>query len=328
MVDYENIVAFDNSFSTNSETLSINIQGEFLRNVTTKMGTDSMHVLTVYVLLFKTDVTKIMFNGKYNGNIVPLSKREGDIIYYGVEDLTGFGNPLYVDSYLENSGEYIYRKNIQRSIKVEIKTFKRSDGYNWTTVYTTPIFKKKIGSHDSLTYTKPKHFLDDFYQESITKCQSLNIKEQYGKGIRFFDFRIRDDDGELTAAHGLVEYTTDVEGNLRFLNNRPGNIVRIILENIHRDGDSQYDWFRAKVAEFVTKYPNIRFVNGRAKIDWVKITNLSDEPKYAQFIWTVAEKGLLPHPRKYAEENNALKKDHINFCFWSLFDFIEIGLDL
>ena len=111
MADYENVVAFDLSgIKTNSDTLAINMQSEFLEKVVNNMGSDSIHVLTVYVLMFKTEVTKIKYSGKRGNTFIPLQKRPGGIIYYGLDDLSGKGHPFYCDSYYENLDEYFYKK--------------------------------------------------------------------------------------------------------------------------------------------------------------------------------------------------------------------------
>lgn len=330
MADYENVVAFDLSgIKTSADTLAINVQSEFLEKVVNNMGSDSIHVLTVYVLMFKTEVTKIKYSGKRGNTFIPLQRRPGGIIYYGVDDLSGKGHPFYCDSYYENLDEYFYKKDILRSVKFEIRTFKRPDGSNWTVAYTYPMFKKKIATHNSLTYTKPEHSIDNLYHRATTQCQTKTIEEQYSRGVRMFDFRIRQDDGKLIAAHGNVEYTTNVEDKLKFLNERPGIIVRILLENdlgpFGSDGDKQYDWFRQTFADFERKYPNIKFVNGRAKDNWEKLVGIADEPPgYKEYV----SSGIAPGPKKYAEANNKYNKNHINYCTWSAFDFVEIDLDL
>ena len=37
---------------------------------------------------------------------------------------------------------------------------------------------------------------------------------------------------------------------------------------------------------------------------------------------------MITTPKDYAEDNNHKNKNKINYDTWSLFDFIEIGLDL
>ena len=131
MADYENVVAFDSTSSTNSNVLSVNIHGDFLRKVVENMGADRIHVLTVFVYLFKSNVRKIAYNGVRNGALVKFVKK--DELYYGDSDLSGYGNAIYVDS-----SYYPDSKPIERSVKIEIRTYKRSDGSNWTVVCTQP----------------------------------------------------------------------------------------------------------------------------------------------------------------------------------------------
>lgn len=95
------------------------------------MGDDNLHVLTFYVYLLKNEINKIIYNGRKQGEIIELSKL--DNYYYGINDLSGKGHALYVDSYGFDS------KPIQKNVKFEIRTYKKADGANWTTVYTYPL---------------------------------------------------------------------------------------------------------------------------------------------------------------------------------------------
>ena len=54
------------------------------------------------------------------------------------------------------------------------------------------------------------------------------------------------------------------------------------------------------------------------------IVNIAEDPPYEQYV----DKEGLTTPKDYAEDNNHKNKNKINYDTWSLFDFIEIGLDL
>lgn len=73
----------------------------------------------------------MVYNAKRDGQMISLDKI--DDYYYGIDDLTGQGNALYVDSH----GLYI--KPMPLDIKFEIRTFRRPGGANWTVVYTYPL---------------------------------------------------------------------------------------------------------------------------------------------------------------------------------------------
>ena len=131
MVGYDAVVVIDNTTPTNCNILSVNIQDAYLRKVLETMGGANLYVLTCYVHLFKTNVNQVTFNAKRDGQLVELAKM--DEYYYGINDLTGKGNALYVDSH------GFFAKPVQRNIKFEIRTFRRPDGSNWTVAYTYPL---------------------------------------------------------------------------------------------------------------------------------------------------------------------------------------------
>lgn len=136
MVGYENVVVFDDSSKkTNSNTLSINIQDGYLKKVMEKIGGDSIYVLNVYVYLFKLKVNRLQLTGKKNGQIVKFTQQSDG--FFGIDDLTGTGCCLSVDSYYVNN---ITQKPIEKCVKVEIRTFKRPDHSNWTVVCTEQMF--------------------------------------------------------------------------------------------------------------------------------------------------------------------------------------------
>lgn len=131
MVGYDTVVVIDNANTTKSTILSVNIQDAYLRRVLETMGDANIHALTFYVHLFKSEVNQVIYNARQNGQIISLKKI--DDYYYGIDDLTGKGNALYVDSYGS------FAKPVQFEVKFEIRTYRRPDGSNWTVVYTYPL---------------------------------------------------------------------------------------------------------------------------------------------------------------------------------------------
>ena len=68
----------------------------------------------------------------------------------------------------------------------------------------------KLGSHNSLTYLKPKKWYMCFFR-FVAQCQSKSYEEQFESGIRMFDVRLRPSkniNDEPIIAHGLMEYST------------------------------------------------------------------------------------------------------------------------
>lgn len=62
-----------------------------------------------------------------------------------------------------------------------------------------------IGSHNSFSYLPPKNLWG-----KITKlwgrCQSLNLQDQYDKGVRCFDIRLRLIENEWHIVHNRIDY--------------------------------------------------------------------------------------------------------------------------
>ena len=86
-----------------------------------------------------------------------------------------------------------------------------------------------------------------------SKCQSLNIQEQYNKGVRLFDLRLVGN----KVFHGLVEYNVDYLSDLFWLNGKKDVSVRILLE---RDGYEES--FKSIVDILMSTYPDIKFYGG------------------------------------------------------------------
>lgn len=328
MADYENVVAFDNNKITDSRTLSINIQGEYLNRITEKMSDNDMHVLNVYVYMFKPVVDRIVCNARNNGKIVPLTKK-GDI-YYGIDDLTGRGHALYVDSYGTD-----LKKNA-KTVKIEIRTFKKGS-VNYTTVNTQHFQHKLLAAHNCLTYAENITHNDHIVQNH-NRCQEVDIIQQYYLGVRMFDIRVRKgDDNKPIVAHGRVIYKSDLDKVFEFLNSKTDTYVRILLENyslagiVDQDDPSKadkkdFDWFRNYVNSLLSKYKKIKFLDGRSKCGKIKVAvNLPDMPSNYTESYIDSSSGPLEHrPAEYAMKYNHINRKYMNHTIWCAFDFVEI----
>lgn len=68
-----------------------------------------------------------------------------------------------------------------------------------------------LGSHNSLSYLPLKHWWQ-FYTIPWARCQTLTLEEQYNKGVRVFDIRLRfDKNGNVLFCHNttIFKYTMD-----------------------------------------------------------------------------------------------------------------------
>jgi hypothetical protein len=109
-----------------------------------------------------------------------------------------------------------------------------------------------IASHNSWTFGTPKKWWQKIINFT-SKCQSLNIQEQYNKGVRLFDLRLVGN----KVFHGLVEYNVDYISDLSWLNNKKDVSIRLLLE---RDGYEES--FKYFVNTLMDTYPNIKFFGG------------------------------------------------------------------
>lgn len=62
-----------------------------------------------------------------------------------------------------------------------------------------------IGSHNSYSYLPPKNLWGKITRP-WGKCQDLTLKEQYAKGVRYFDIRLRVINNKWHLVHNRVDY--------------------------------------------------------------------------------------------------------------------------
>lgn len=132
----------------------------------------------------------------------------------------------------------------------------------------------ELGTHNSMTYLKPKKwYLYPF--QFIARCQNLTIQEQYNKGIRTFDIRISYDKNNIAEfRHGLISYKGNVYSILEWLNSQRDPIkVRILLEEL-KESSLKETLFIKDLHEWITLFPNISFYEGRRKFDWKQLITL------------------------------------------------------
>lgn len=127
-----------------------------------------------------------------------------------------------------------------------------------------------LGSHNSFTYLKPKGIINKLLLP-WSKCQKLTLIEQYDKGVRYFDIRVRfkKDIGAIIV-HNKTEYIGSVYKELEALNKyiKEPVYLRIILDI--RDVPNDKLFQKNSFINFVTsvKKNNCRFKVDSAIIFW------------------------------------------------------------
>lgn len=132
----------------------------------------------------------------------------------------------------------------------------------------------EIGTHNSMTYLKPKKwYLYPF--QFIARCQSKTIEEQFNLGIRLFDIRISYDENQIQEfRHGSMAYKGNVYQTLKWLNSQDVPIkIRLILETKYFNPRQEY-LFKEDYEWFKELFKNLTFYEGRTKHDWKQIIDL------------------------------------------------------
>lgn len=160
----------------------------------------------------------------------------------------------------------------------------------------------KLGSHNSFTYLKPKHWwMYPFIP--IARCQSKTVTEQFNLGARWFDLRVRyDKNDRLIVAHGLMVYKADVETVCQILDllniqahcAKEDVYIRVLYELIGKDKSDKTKEHEAQFSGFCdfiqSRFKHLTFVGGQRKYDWVRIYDFHTQPpksvdKYSSMTW-------------------------------------------
>ena len=121
-----------------------------------------------------------------------------------------------------------------------------------------------------MSYQPPRKLWGKVFRFAA-KCQSANLHDQFYKyGCRLFDFRIRyDENGDLTFAHGSIEFHGHVKTYIKELNSYAQDVdepvyARIILESNKPmdDQDLQDEHFCYFCEDIQKECPNITFFGG------------------------------------------------------------------
>lgn len=168
-----------------------------------------------------------------------------------------------------------------------------------------------LGSHNSWSYITPKKWYQRLFN-FISKCQDLNIKEQYKQGVRCFDLRVRfNKKGKLIVAHGFTEYPIDkfkLINDIRWLNSKKDCFIRVIHEVRFKWQYTQVS--KTKFQEFCSqiesKYSNIKYWGGRNLYNWEVDYMFHDNPECKELYSSVCPPYLIDdlYPRHYAAQHN------------------------
>jgi hypothetical protein len=203
-----------------------------------------------------------------------------------------------------------------------------------------------LATHNSLSSYCPKKWWMTLLNP-FAKCQSLSIEEQYAKGVRMFDIRVRPHTWE--AAHGLVTYDVDVDKMLAWLEERAQAehttiYIRLCCEN---NVSLWSEWDEVVFTEYWNfcnnKYKHLTICGGYMKKGWFKVFDCKD-PEYLELYRTfnvykakngwkaklksVVEYVLHPTPKYWARKDNAgYIEESKNYDGFVMLDFIEYATE-
>lgn len=203
-----------------------------------------------------------------------------------------------------------------------------------------------LATHNSLSGYAPKKWWMKILNP-FAKCQSLSIEEQYNRGVRMFDIRVRPHTGE--AAHGLITYDVDIDKVLTWLNERAQAehteiYIRLCCENNVSDlSEWDDDWFRWFWQDCKSKYKHLNFCGGYMKKGWFKLIDCK-APEYLELYRTfnvykakqgwkaklrsIVEYILHPTPKYWAKKDNAeYIEEYEDYNGFIMLDFVEYGTE-
>lgn len=183
----------------------------------------------------------------------------------------------------------------------------------------------KLGTHNSMTYLKPKHWwLYPF--RFMARCQNMTIEEQYDYGVRHFDLRIKyDKDTCPEFRHGIITYSGSVYDTLKYLESRPETVYCKLWLEISREDKIQEDLFRYSCEIFEKHYTNIRFYGGHSKFKRNIYSFKVKEPDH-KACFASLKKPLIDDlwPWLYAKLNNRKAKLECDKNELLILDYVQL----
>jgi hypothetical protein len=179
-----------------------------------------------------------------------------------------------------------------------------------------------LATHNSLSYLKPQWWLRPFAW--VGRCQSLTIEQQLEYGVRYFDIRLKFNEGNWIAesGHGLLTYVCNIYLIFDLIDRHSSCIVRMTLENKKASGDMK-DNFRAYCKECQSIFANTTFVGGYQKGTWEHIYDFGNDIPVCERYWTYNKGQRFPFPKLYAWLNNKRYKD-IGTDTYLMLDYVQL----
>lgn len=179
-----------------------------------------------------------------------------------------------------------------------------------------------LGTHNSLSYLPCQWYLRLFAW--VGRCQSLTLEKQYGKGVRYFDIRVKYVNGKALSGHGLLTYDIDVDEVLDAINRFDENcIVRLFLENSKRNPTKDFERFAKDIKDWKERFWRTRFIEGGCRYAYKKFIEEEDDDISIRECYWKKEYTLLPYPKGYAKKQNSISHSEDNDKKFSIYDFIE-----
>lgn len=209
----------------------------------------------------------------------------------------------------------------------------------------------KLASHNSLTFIKPKRWWEKLINFT-SKCQSYDIEAQYKEGVRLFDIRVRRKYAKncwncicyTMSGHGVISYEVMVENILCKLNELSTKedpiYIQLNLENLKREEDVDFYWFKELFDQYKTEYSNLIFCGGYVKHPWHKIIDCEDPTidqknwEFMDFTWQPTMKEKIKRffvnlfhfsPKYWAKKNNQEYKSTGTSADFLMLDYIQYG---
>lgn len=183
-----------------------------------------------------------------------------------------------------------------------------------------------IGTHDSFTYLKPVNPIYSLFN-FLWRTQSLSLKKQLNKGVKYFDIRVSYYKSKWRVSHGLVNFDLTFSSIKYILEIFAPYYVRLILE---KGNDKVEELFTDAISE-VAQYPNLSFAC--IKKGWKVLVNrdpvikdYSYIPWYSgySFLWNLKH-FKLSSIKYYAKKHNpSITKEMIEDPYTVYFmDYVE-----
>lgn len=189
--------------------------------------------------------------------------------------------------------------------------------------------KTVLGTHNTMTYLRPAHWYG-WLMIPFARCQRKPLFEQWKRGARCFDLRVRfDRRGKAVFAHGLYEcsHREDPHETIRRLaalarESGETAYVRLVLEDPKRQAHNEY-YFRM-FCRFVNLFPQLLPFQGNRKGDWAQIVEFPFKPELQQYVGSMMDDARWWEkimPFTYALRCNRRNRQNPPGCI-AIYDFL------